>query len=558
MKKQISKIVNKLIRQINKYLSNILFNDQSFIVNKNEAKYWKNRIFYITSAIIITIGAPLMIYGTYLFITGGEMGYAVSEAIFYFVGAFILTNKKISIKFKKYFLTYALYFLSIFLLLTAGPMGAGMVFIVLSLILSGCLLENRQLLFFLIFNCVIFILLTLMLYGGQFEGTSMEPYKDVWFMNGIAAQSCGMMLLILINIIYIGLERQTQYIRKLNQYDSLTGLFNRSFYETQKKRLEEERKLPLSIIVGDINGLKIINDSLGHTEGDRLLIMMAKIIDKCCRKDDIAARMGGDEFNILLPGADRSEVTRIMKKINQECQKYNKNSSNDLYHISISLGAATRTSEKESLDEIQKTAEDFMYKRKLLEGRSIHSSIISSMKTALFEKSHETQQHAKRIINLTTAVGQVIGLTNQQFDELELFSTLHDIGKIGVDNQILNKPAKLTEEEWILMKKHSEIGYRIAMASPELMSIAYDILTHHERWDGKGYPQGLAGENIPLLSRILAVADAYDAMTEDRPYRKRMSKEAAIAEIERNAGTQFDPNIAQIFINTVKMEKDLD
>ena len=170
------------------------------------------------------------------------------------------------------------------------------------------------------------------------------------------------------------------------------------------------------------------------------------------------------------------------------------------------------------------------------------------MKTALSEKSQETEEHAQRLVKLSKAVGLAITLTDEQFDELELFATLHDIGKIGIDDGILNKPGKLTDVEWLEMKRHSEIGYRIAMSSPELMSIAEYILTHHERFDGTGYPQGLIGENIPLLSRIVAVVDAYDAMTEDRPYRKGMSKEAAMSEIIKNSGKQFDPDIAKIFI----------
>ena len=140
-------------------------------------------------------------------------------------------------------------------------------------------------------------------------------------------------------------------------------------------------------------------------------------------------------------------------------------------------------------------------------------------------------------------------LTDAQLNELELLSTLHDIGKIGINDNILNKPGKLTEDEWVDMKKHPEIGYRIAMTTPELVPIADYILSHHEHWDGSGYPQGSKREEIPLLSRIIAVADAYDAMTSDRPYRRAMTKNAAIEEIKKNAGTQFDPYIAELFLN---------
>lgn len=334
----------------------------------------------------------------------------------------------------------------------------------------------------------------------------------------------------------------------LNHRDVLTGLYNRRFYDKEKEYLDTESQLPLSVIIGDINGLKIINDSLGHMEGDKLLKAIAKILESCCRKQDVLARTGGDEFSILLPRTSSETVYEIIKKVNLACEEYNKKMSSELLYTSISLGSATKTTISESLDATIKVAEDYMYKRKLLEGRSLHSAVISSMKTALSEKSQETEEHAQRLVKLSKAVGLAITLTDEQFDELELFATLHDIGKIGIDDGILNKPGKLTDVEWLEMKRHSEIGYRIAMSSPELMSIAEYILTHHERFDGTGYPQGLIGENIPLLSRIVAVVDAYDAMTEDRPYRKGMSKEAAMSEIIKNSGSQFDPGIAKIFI----------
>ena len=236
------------------------------------------------------------------------------------------------------------------------------------------------------------------------------------------------------------------------------------------------------------------------------------------------------------------------------CEEYNKEATSELHYTNISLGYETKTSMSESLDNVLKVAEDYMYRRKLLEGKSLHSSVISSMKSVLFEKSQVTEEHAQRLIKLSKAVGQRAGLSNQQFDELELFSTLHDIGKIGINDHILNKADKLADAEWIEMKKHCEIGYRIAMSSPELVPIADYIFTHHEHYDGSGYPEGLAGESIPLLSRILAVVDAYDAMTENRPYRKAMAKEIAIAEIIKNAGTQFDPVVANIFIEIITNE----
>ena len=166
----------------------------------------------------------------------------------------------------------------------------------------------------------------------------------------------------------------------------------------------------------------------------------------------------------------------------------------------------------------------------------------------MFEKSHETEEHAERLVTLSKLVAEGLNLAQDDRDRLELLATLHDIGKVGISDRILTKPGKLTEEEWVEMKRHPEIGYRIAMSSPELIPVADGILCHQEHWDGTGYPQKLRGENIPLLSRIIAVVDAYDAMTQDRPYRAAMSHEAAITEIERNAGTQFDPQVAQVFI----------
>ena len=349
-------------------------------------------------------------------------------------------------------------------------------------------------------------------------------------------------------------KRKEDEVAYLNYHDFLTGIYNRRFLELEKERIDRAEYLPLSVMIGDINGVKLVNDAFGHAEGDVLIAETARIVQECCRPGDVVARTGGDEFSILMPMTDQETANGIMEKIKRKCEAYNQDLSNEAYSINISLGFATKESAIEHLDSIIKVAEDFMYKRKLLEHKSSHSVILSSIKATMHEKSHETQEHAERLTKLSKELGKRMKLTQQELDELELVATLHDIGKVAIDDRILNKPGKLDEEEWIEMKKHSEIGYRIAMSLPDLVPIAEYILSLHERWDGNGYPQGSRGEEIPLLSRIVSVVDAYDAMTEDRAYRNAMSGEGAAEELRKNAGTQFDPRIIKQFLDKVLPE----
>ena len=348
-----------------------------------------------------------------------------------------------------------------------------------------------------------------------------------------------------------GQKKREEDIRYLNNYDVLSGLYNRRFFEEEIKRIDTDEHLPLSIIIADINGLKITNDALGHDAGDKTIRATAEILKSCIRKGDILARTGGDEFSILLPRTNQIEANNIVKRIKTLCDEYNRKSIKEVHHLSTSLGYSTKLDNETALNSIIKEAEDNMYRDKLLQSKSLHSSIISSMKKTLYEKSQETEEHAQRLIKLSCAIGKKMKLMDKQINELKLLSTLHDIGKIGISDAILNKSDKLTDEEWVIMKKHPEIGYRIAMSTPELQLIADYILCHHERWDGNGYPNGLAKEQIPLLSRIISVVDAYDAMTEDRSYSKAKTKDAAIEEIRKNAGSQFDPYIAKLFIEEI-------
>lgn len=341
-------------------------------------------------------------------------------------------------------------------------------------------------------------------------------------------------------------ERKIQY---LSYHDSLTGLYNRAFFMDEIKRIDKEDELPISIIIGDVNGLKLVNDGFGHIKGDELLFKIGQVLKSSCRDEDTVCRIGGDEFCILLPKTSNIRAENICQRIHKTCLEQN---VDDTISLSISLGCRTKTNISESIIGILKSAEGSMYRHKLLDSKCAHGNLITSIKTTLHEKSHETQEHAERLVQLCQSVGKELELAEEQLRDLELAAMLHDIGKIGVDQRILNKNGSLTDEEWHEVKNHPGIGYRIALASPDLLHIADYILYHHERWDGKGYPQGLEGESIPLLSRIIAVVDSFDAMTNDRPYKKAKPKDCAIKEIKENAGIQFDPKIAEVFLSCLK------
>lgn len=345
-------------------------------------------------------------------------------------------------------------------------------------------------------------------------------------------------------------------IQFLSDHDQLTGLFNRQHYDSVKKDYDSEKYFPLSVMYADISGLKFINDAFGYTAGDEMIQRTATILKRSIRPNDVLARIGGDEFGILLPNTSARECAKRTQSIQAALDEYNKTVYNRAYIINLSIGCDTKTTAEQNLIAIESEAEANMTRKKLFDTKSHHNAVLSSIMATLFERSYETEEHAKRIGKLCEVIGKRLGLIQSDIDMLRLFAILHDVGKIGISDQILNKKTALTEEEWDIMRTHPEIGYRIAMVSPDFAPVAELILTHHERWDGNGYPNHVAGEDIPLLSRILAVSDAYDAMTMDRVYRKGLSKEAAIQEIQDNAGTQFDPHIAEVFLEIIQ-ETDL-
>lgn len=339
-------------------------------------------------------------------------------------------------------------------------------------------------------------------------------------------------------------------LTKLSYTDSLTGAYNRACFEEKKEELNSSKYLPIGVIMGDVNGLKFVNDTFGHLEGDKLLKKITSILRAVTCKNDFIFRWGGDEFIILMPNCDEDRCEQVINNIVDGCKK----SDFKLIEMSISLGSSIKHSLEESIYENLKEAEEKLYRQKFLQERSIRSSIIFSLNQSLNEKKVETEQHTRRLVNYARQIGKVLRLTTSQLDELALVTKLHDIGKIGISEEILLKPGKLTKEEYDIIKTHTEKGYRILQASGELSYVSKGVLAHHERYDGLGYPLGLSKEEIPITSRIVNIVDSYDAMTSDRGYNAVKTKSEAIEEIKRCSGTQFDPNIAKIFIEILESE----
>lgn len=350
-----------------------------------------------------------------------------------------------------------------------------------------------------------------------------------------------------INNMLISLDCANKDILDISYCDELTGLRNRSYIKKNFEGIDNQTSYKYSIIFGDVNGLKLVNDTFGHSKGDKLIFTIGKILKDQCSQDDIVARWGGDEFIIIAINKDSSYISYLIQKIRGECRKVTEFG----FEISIALGSA-QNSGAYKMEETISLAEKIMYRSKLTDKKSSRNATLLSLEKTLYEKHSETEEHTERVKNLSIKIGEKLNLSQDKLNELELVSLLHDIGKIGIPDHILMKPGRLTSEEWETMKQHCEIGYRIAKATSELCHVADEILCHHEKFDGTGYPQGIKGKAIPIISRIVNVADSFDVMTHKRIYKNAYDIEYAKEEIKRCSGTQFDPDVVNKFMELLE------
>ena len=334
-------------------------------------------------------------------------------------------------------------------------------------------------------------------------------------------------------------EDQLKYI---SLHDPLTGLYNRAFFEEEMRRLDMERIESVGMIMCDVDGLKLVNDIMGHKTGDGLLMAVSGIIRDACRRGDLVARLGGDEFAVLLPNINQTDLDGICHRIKHTIRTYN--AENPELPLSLSIGHTLRSHANVGITDLFKEADNIMYRQK----QDNHDLLIQNFIKALKTRGVISGGRIIRLENLITHFAMAMGLSEIDIKEMKLLANFCDIGKIGISDKILLKSQSLDPRELAEMKRHCEIGYHVARFSSDLIPVADLVLKHHEWWNGQGYPLGLSGGDIPLECRMLAIAEAYEAMTSDRPHSKAMSHGESVAELKKYAGTQFDPVLVEKFI----------
>ena len=359
--------------------------------------------------------------------------------------------------------------------------------------------------------------------------------------------------------------------------DVLTGLLNRrGFEEAFQLELERARRggHTLSVLVGDLDHFKHINDRFGHYAGDVALARTSDILERRKRRIDTVARLGGEEFALIVPDADNRAAYMLAERLRTALREA---FATESAQLTISFGVASFPTQGETYEALLGVADDALYAAKELGRdrtviysrevagiltpidhpngpRNEHLATVLALAEALDVRDAATARHSETVGRYAELIARQIGLPPNVVGRVRLAGMLHDIGKIAVSSMLLTKPAPLSDEEWVEMRKHAEIGARI-LVNARLSDIGEWVLAHHERHDGDGFPFGLSNGDIPLEARILAVADAYEAMTSERAYRSAMRPEEAIEELKRCAGTQFDPAVVDAFIAAIDVSR---
>ena len=346
------------------------------------------------------------------------------------------------------------------------------------------------------------------------------------------------------------LRKKIDEIKYLSYHDQLTGVFNRHYLLEEVSKLDHPNHYPIGVIMTDLNGLKLVNDSFGHDVGDQLLIKACRVLESELGAHDIIARTGGDEFVIITPNTTEQEVK---KKIKQMQASSDNIGIKDL-KLSMAYGYSIKKSTAQSLTDILKAAEDIMYKDKMFNRTSQRKNVINSIIATLHEKHPREEEHSNRVSQYAIMLARALDLPSDKILNIKMAGILHDIGKVAIDYSILDKSEPLTVMEFEEIRKHPSIGFRILSSAEVFGDIAEIVLTHHERVDGHGYPRKLKSDAISIEAKILYVCDAYDAMTSDRPYRKTLTKEEAIQELIHGKGSQFDAKLVDAFVKCLEAD----
>lgn len=377
-----------------------------------------------------------------------------------------------------------------------------------------------------------------------------------------------------------GLKATNEKLERLSFTDGVTGAYNYRYFQLRlREELSRARRyrLPLALMMVDVDGFKRYNDAHGHPTGDRVLQAVAAAIKENVRELDTVCRYGGDEFAVILNDAG-AETARIIGERVREAVARCAAVVGAPPGITISLGIAVYPENGDNAEELVKLADEALYRVKLSRrnGVQVYSSVMDELRsevgdvespsllntlqtliTVINARDRYTYGHSERVMRWALLIGRQLDLGPEDLRLLRYAAFLHDIGKIEIGRDILNKRGPLTEEEREIIKRHTLYGVQILDPIPSLERIVGIVLHHHERYDGHGYPGGLSGEAIPFLARILAVADAFDAMMSHRPYREALTLEAALEEVRRGRGAQFDPRVADAFLAAVAARKEL-